>query len=734
MNINYYYDRNTLYRRWFTSWWKMIILYLIFFSHIACEYNSRIIGNESISIEDKVKKVIENKQKIITTIKELDENNLLSLFSHDWWIKLTLEDMEEIISSLYLVSDSTENWKQKIETPIEEHPFFHSLINDFCYFWANTLNFRNKNYYFLFDSLTISQTTKNTSINDYEIIDINFEDFKKDVYISYNRIDQYLKMFLEFFSWYTNYNIMERYVEFKSDILNIFWKDKIKELRELIENRPNYIENTSFNEKNKQNFLNLIEIIQDFVELVEKIKIPLNFEKDCHRNFYLQHIDKITKFLAINYVWFNHIKNIFKLDINQIFRKYIYTQVPPSLKKVILWIIDAKINILAFMQNITQILFNKNFFNPNFDWNLVLRKDQIDYIRKIVPKTIEDYRKFHNNITQNFSNNKDLAIELDTNIWYFMDILIWDKPESYIYASLTIEDDLKEIDKWYSENEIELFAPTFDLLKNLLKQIDEYWKDLDIKRKKAYDKEVKKALKHWKDLPWDFEEWKSKNYTDAKSNILKKLIRLHREENHPIVMINTAQNAYNQISLNWFKNTDSLHLLSVNYGWSLVWFFAKHTFERLAWKSILINLWNIVYSIYDLKNASEFLKIIDYPFVKYMEEYNSDEMKIFLRWTNHALIFDDNTCSWRTLNNLANLSKQSWYYWKIDIFACRVSQIIDWYDDSVSRNTVLELIKNASLESKKTRVWQVKRNYKELVWTIIWRNLYYSWYKWTTKK
>lgn len=57
-------------------------------------------------------------------------------------------------------------------------------------------------------------------------------------------------------------------------------------------------------------------------------------------------------------------------------------EISNSFKKVILWMLDAKINILAFMQNMTQILFNKNFFNPDFDWNLVLRKDQLEYIKK----------------------------------------------------------------------------------------------------------------------------------------------------------------------------------------------------------------------------------------------------------------------------------------------------------------------------------------------------------------
>ncbi|MDD2907124.1 MAG: hypothetical protein PHH98_00650 [Candidatus Gracilibacteria bacterium] len=697
------------------------------FSHIANNNGNYTIENKTLSTQEKVDEIMAEKIKLLKEVVGLDEKKLLSMFYHDGGIKLSMEDLEEIVGSLFLVGEEIEGGKKKIEIPIEEHPFIRALFDDFCYFGGNSLNFRNNKYYFLFDSLDIGEVEKNTSINDYEINNINFEEFKKELYRSYNRIDQHLKMFLDFFSGWTNYNIMENYGEFSKEINQLFSRQKIELIKIAIDN-TNSSPDKKFNEKTKNELNKLVILIEDFLKMVNKIKLPLDLKNPYHRQLYLQHIDSIVKFIAYNSVGFNNIKNILKLDIDEVFRKYVYSDISNSFKKVILGMIDAKINILAFMQNMSQILFNKNFFNPDFEGNLVLRKDQLEYIKKINPDLIKEFKTFQEKTINENETNRDLAIELDANIGYFIDILIGDKPESYIYATAGLNTDLKEIDMGYDESSVELFSASIELFGKLLEQIEKYGEILDQKGLISHEKEKRKALKQNKKAPVEFEKGKNVAYKDAKRNSLKKLIRLHREENHPIVMINTAQNAYNHLHINGLKD-ESLHILSVNYGGSIVGYFAKHTFERLHGKNILINLGNIVYSIYDLKNASDFLKIVDYPFLEYMEEFSSEEMKRFLSGLNHAIIFDDNTCSGRTLNDLSNLTMQSGYYGKVDIFACRVSQRLEGYDSSVNENKILNLIKNAAIESRKTRVGQVKRNYKELVGTIIGRSMYYSWGK-----
>jgi len=374
-------DEKSLFNVWFV------------FSHITNKNNTWIVENSSLKIEEKVRRIMENKEKSLKTINEIDENKLLSMFSHDWWIKITVEDIEEIIWSLYLVWEEIEWWKKRIEIPPEEHPFIQALVDDFCYFWVESLNFRNKNYYFLYDSLSIWKIWKSTSINDFDVTDIDFLEFKNEIYRNYNRIDQHLKMFLDFFSWYTNYNIMEKYEDFSKEINELFSTKKLETIKSTIE-KANTSPDENFNKRTKEDLLNLVSLIEELLKMVNRIKLPLDLKNDHHRHLYLQHIDNIVKFIAFNNIWFNNIKNILKLDIDDIFRKYVYTEVPNSLKKVVLWMIDAKINILAFMQNMTQILFNGNFFNPNFDWNLVLRKDQLEYIKKVNPDLISEFKKF----------------------------------------------------------------------------------------------------------------------------------------------------------------------------------------------------------------------------------------------------------------------------------------------------------------------------------------------------
>ncbi len=62
---------------------------------------------------------------------------------------------------------------------------------------------------------------------------------------------------------------------------------------------------------------------------------------------------------------------------------------------------------------------------------------------------------------------------------------------------------------------------------------------------------------------------------------LKKIIRLYREENDPLVMIKTAQNALNMIIQKGYKPTkDVLHIMGVNYGGALTGLYAKYVFSK----------------------------------------------------------------------------------------------------------------------------------------------------------
>lgn len=252
-------------------------------------------------------------------------------------------------------------------------------------------------------------------------------------------------------------------------------------------------------------------------------------------------------------------------------------------------------------------------------------------------------------------------------------------------------------------------------MESLLNGLELYSQQLDAPKHQKYTSEIERNRKKAEKgkvttPPKPVIEGKNKNYLDVKSAVFKKLFRLHREENHPLAMIKTAQNAYVHIVNGGYNHATSLHILSVNYGGSIVGYFAKHTFERLSQRGgIMVNIGNIIYSIYDLKNANDFLGIVDYPFHEYMREFKSEDMKQFFQERNHLLIFDDNTSSGRTLNDLKELALRAEVYGKVDVFACRANPNIDIYDPNISEELKLHLIRHAALETRKTRVGTIKR-------------------------
>lgn len=147
------------------------------------------------------------------------------------------------------------------------------------------------------------------------------------------------------------------------------------------------------------------------------------------------------------------------------------------------------------MQNITQIFYNKNFFDAEFNGNLVLRKDQIEHIRKISPSTLESFKLQQSKEISSCDANRELAMELDTHIGYFTDILIGDKPESYIYTTSLMCDDRKEIHEGYDDTPVEMFRPAFDLLQTVLDGLELYGEQLDEPKMKKYENDLERNRK-----------------------------------------------------------------------------------------------------------------------------------------------------------------------------------------------------------------------------------------------
>lgn len=678
--------------------------------------------------EEKVKRILDIRKKWNSLFLTLDEDKLVkSTFTYDGGICLDEKDLEYITHSLFWISQDGE--KQSLSQDIVHNPYIQSLYHDFCYIRNNKLNFRNEKYYFLFDSIQIAEIDRFTSVNDFEILRIDIDAFEKDIYTHFNRIDQHLKLFLDFFSGMTTYNIVENFDQFHIEMSGICNDTVLSSLKRKVESLKSISPDSELNNKiltQNQGLLELLQQLQAYMNTLKTKKISARDNVD-----FFHCISNFLKFLTINSVWFDQISKSFKIDVNSVVRKYIYNEVPHSLKKLILWLLDAKINILAFMQNINQILTNTNFLNPDFDWDLVIKKDLLTYIQKVSPEVIESFKNLQNKVVSRSDINRRLATEIDTNIWYFIDILVWDKPESYLFATSLLSDAVPEIFEWYFSNTVEDFEEIFQLLKNLLSWIEAFWQALDIPKKQKYENTLKrneKRISAWK-TPEEVKEFvpmKQKPYLDIKQAVMKKLFRFQREENDPLVMMKTAQNVYAKMYIDGYTSwKEVLHILSVNYGGSLVWYFAKHVFEKMEWyNKLLINIWNIVYSIYDLKNANDFLSIVDYPFAEIIWEFQSECVKDFFSKQSRLIIFDDNTSSGRTLSDLKKIAQNCWFYWKVDAFACRTSSRLELYDQNISKDDILNIIAPSATKVRKTRIWKVKRWYKEFISLYIWNNIY----------
>ena len=125
---------------------------------------------------EQVQKILQIKARWLETILKIDEHNLLrNCFSIDGGITLTQEDLEEISRNLYLVWDKS---PQPMSDSID-NPYIYTLYEDFCHVRGNKLHFRNAKYHFLFESVEIKSDDIqiNTSINDYQVTDVDMEKF-----------------------------------------------------------------------------------------------------------------------------------------------------------------------------------------------------------------------------------------------------------------------------------------------------------------------------------------------------------------------------------------------------------------------------------------------------------------------------------------------------------------------------------------------------------------------------
>lgn len=494
-----------------------------------------------------------------------------------------------------------------------------------------------------------------------------------------------------------------------SDNFFVDWSIKISE-KELLENEDGLLETIiPFVYKNWSEY---IFRNADYYFLFDSLNIEWINEFWSINDFKIENID-IDKFILDIKEYYSSINNA----IHDITNKSFNWEIDILYRKILLWLIDARINIIAFLENIAEIITDNNFLNSEYSWDLVFDRNRVKKIKDFYSKDNKvlhlinfDNLKAKLNKLQDIKIVDSLVYELWKNWDYYTKLLLWD-------TTIINELNPKASDDFPFEKLTESIGYLFEVIK---KYSDNKYVDSWVEREDIH--------------------------------LANKIIRLYREENDPLVMIKTALNAYIWIIEDWFNSkVDNLDIFSVNYWGSTIWAYIKSVIELLSdnfW--IWINNWNVVYSKYDLKNQNKWLKFSEYPSsseikrvisiykLKFFSiiDNNYDKLSkinkiekenwwLWEKWKNYVLIFDDNAQSWTTLRDLKVMLNKEGDFDYVKTYACRINPQLWKLSQSYSQDEKLELFSWAWVVSKRSPLKFLKwTRYNESLSRVIWRRIF----------
>lgn len=413
-----------------------------------------------------------------------------------------------------------------------------------------------------------------------------------------------------------------------------------------------------------------------------------------------QNFQELLNFLIYESEVMIHISEKLGLDFIGLVDFYINIDLPDQIRKLVLWCLDARINLLSFFQNSTQILASKQFMNPEYTGSLVLFQNEVQAIKKSNSKWFKDFKEL-----QETHNESSDIYSIDREIGMYMDVLLWDSNIWLINAMST----------WSTE--MGTFEKEKELLQTFLILLQDYtthmWEIYEKRRKKHLDKK-------WIDV-WT---WKQEELFRMKQRGINRLIRLYREEDNPLNMIKTWQNIFASMLADWYNVwKHSVTTVSVNYGWWIVWWFVRHTFRKIIgrWERMPpIEHGQVSYSLYDLKNAKWDVSIFELPTAASYQKWRN----LMLERRDWTIILDDNTNSGETLHRLWELSENFMNSWKVLLVPCSIWTDMSKYSQILELKQIEWFAINAATQLKKTKINSEWRRYKERVWTIVGRRIY----------
>jgi len=657
----------------------------IFFNSLKNSLNQNItikqVLEEWLTFPERVDKIIDIKKE--SKLELLDDTTLWEIkkvFDLTWGLKFKPE-------------------KLKLRMDESLHDFIDRITSRYCIKNWDIACFRNLEYYFQFDSLTIDNIGHLKSINNYNITNIDLIQFRKDILKYLEKINWDIAFFIGHFC--------------EDKILNDFNLSNIVSALDFMVSYEllEYIKREIDNWENEQIVYQDNEAYNILIEIRKYI------------DSYIQWNSNNFQGVLVHIIWnkenINYIKKRFNLDLRSVLSKYNDIKIDPVLQRIYLWLLDARININSFLQNMSQIILNENFMKPQSWTNLVLNNSIVWKLNKICKKSFDSFRKNQSSLIEDKNIARQYSVDTSSLVDNYVNILLDNDFISYLESYvLSVYPFNNEINS--RENDI------FDLLEQLFSLFEEFSKEND---KEYYENKQKNKNK---DRNNEDKTWMGL--------IRNKIFRLFREEDDPLTMIKTAQNTFFDLIDKWFTWEQVLHIMNVNYWWSVVWFYIKSIYIRICelyrdsfnGNKININLANLIYSIHDVKNADNFSGIVDYPFINFIRDKKN--IKDFQK-KHWMLIFDDNTSSWTTLNNIRDLAIEFWnsFFDNVRIYPCRASLKYDLYR-SLSEEDKINIIWNSGYHTKRSNILEGEIDskkkkkkeitYKEQVWTIIGTRIY----------
>lgn len=647
--------------------------------------------------EERFERILKIKDSFSEILQTSEVKALLkNTFNVDGAIKISESEVGELISLPYGADISPQEAQREIKR----------ILSSFTYPVARNHVFRGVSYYFMFEGLNVDIKTRFSSVNDYEVNGLDHPVFCKSLIRHYRKINDSMY----FVTRHLMHDLWARIPSVKDDLckelLNKLAPKKLKAFRKKANSGNYFVGHDNTDQFFEQQWEQVLEELDELRRVVDSYrKKGSGFE-----------LNQLMLFVAYRSSAIRHAKVVFGIDVDAIFNKYLRLAPSKTYRKLLLGLLDAKINILAFCQNTSQILYGSDFLNTDFPGSLVFRQDTVRNMAAVHPDGFKFFKKSQE-IAKGNLRNLSLLAELEEATALYTDVLLNDNSSSYNrLAGRLYSDETFMLPSEYGPCPPELRDP-LTLMGHFFDFLNGYCEAFETQQLKKQAKNLSRGKSFRM----------SETHINARRDAWTKLIRVYREENDPLVMLFTAQHAASVIKRKGFDPMrDVLHTMSVNYGGALVGLYAKHTLSRMIpGGQVVANTGALVYSIYDVKNANSFSKLSDYPYSSIANDATLDQKtKQRLKSENWLLIFDDNTNSGETIDNIRQLAEESDLYGRIDTFTCRANTDVKKFKRSLTKEQLIDIVGVAGLRARKAKIIGVGERYKELIGTIVGHRLF----------